>query len=177
MHLHCSVDLKYETIRHFGGQPLSVGDFACSTTYTQCFKGSLEVILEDMVIPSVVNPVVFTETRPWGHFERFSLNEPCTVKLVYVEANKRLSLQYHNKRDEFWKVIKGPAEVRTEDDTRVLQGGDTIMIPRKTIHRLGGLDESVIILEISYGEFDECDIVRLQDDYSRQLNNAAPVTH
>jgi mannose-6-phosphate isomerase len=138
---------------------------------------SPEVKLEDMVIPSVVNPAVFTETRPWGHYERYSLNEPCTVKLVYVEANKRLSLQYHNKRDEFWKVIKGPAEVRTEDNTRVLQEGDTIMIPRKTVHRLGGLEESVVILEISYGEFDECDIVRLQDDYSRQLNNAAPVTH
>ena len=175
--MHRSIDLKYEIIRHFGGQLVGVEHTACSTANTQCFMDSLEVKLEDMVIPSVVNPAVFTETRPWGHFERYSLNEPCTVKLVYVEANKRLSLQYHNKRDEFWKVIKGPAEVRTEDNTRVLQEGDTIMIPRKTVHRLGGIDESVVILEISYGEFDECDIVRLQDDYSRQLNNAAPVTH
>ncbi|MGI0037227.1 MAG: phosphomannose isomerase type II C-terminal cupin domain [Nitrososphaera sp.] len=141
------------------------------------FKDSLEFNLEEMVIPSVVNPMVFTENRPWGHFERYSLNEPCTVKLVYVEANRRLSLQYHNKRDEFWKVINGPAEVRTEDNTRVLQEGDTIMIPRKTVHRLGGLDRPAIILEISYGDFEESDIVRLQDDYSRQLDNAAPVAH
>ena len=128
-----------------------------------------------MVIPSIVNPVVYTEERPWGHFERYSLNEPCTVKLVYVEANRRLSLQYHNTRDEFWKVIKGPAEVTAEDETKLLQEGDTIMIPRKTIHRLSGLDNPVTILEISYGDFDESDIVRLQDDYSRQMNNATPV--
>ena len=134
-------------------------------------------MLGKLAVPSVVNPSVFSENRPWGHFERYSLNEPCTVKLVYVEANKRLSLQYHNLRDEFWKVIKGPAEVRTEAHTRVLQEGETIMIPRKTVHRLGGLDKPVVILEISYGEFDESDIVRLQDDYSRQITDAAQVTH
>jgi mannose-6-phosphate isomerase-like protein (cupin superfamily) len=57
-----------------------------------------------MVIPSIVNPEVLTEQRPWGIFERYSLNEPTTVKLIMVEANKRLSLQYHNNRDEFWAV-------------------------------------------------------------------------
>jgi mannose-6-phosphate isomerase len=120
-----------------------------------------------MVIPSIVNPQVMTEQRPWGLFERYSLNEPTTVKLIMVEANKRLSLQYHNNRDEFWKVIKGPVEVRTEDDTRVLESGDSILIPRKTVHRLGALDEPAIVLEISYGHFDESDIVRLEDDHQR----------
>jgi mannose-6-phosphate isomerase-like protein (cupin superfamily) len=121
-----------------------------------------------MVIPSPINPAIYSEERPWGHFERYSLNEPSTVKLVYVQPNKRLSLQYHSMRDEFWRVIKGPAEVRTEDITRTLEAGESIMIPRKTVHRLGALDEEVIILEVSYGQFDEQDIVRLQDDFRRE---------
>jgi mannose-6-phosphate isomerase-like protein (cupin superfamily) len=129
-----------------------------------------------MIIPSPANPTLYSEKRPWGYFERFSLNEPSTVKLVHVQPRKRLSLQYHNNRDEFWKVIRGPAEVRTEDDVQILVEDESIMIPRKTVHRLGALDHPVTILEISYGQFDEADIVRLQDDYSRQMDNRAPVT-
>ena len=125
------------------------------------------------IIPSIVNPSLYVEKRPWGHFERYTLNEPCTVKLVYVEPGKRLSLQYHHMRDEFWKVVKGPAEVRIEDKITVLQEGESVMIPRKTVHRLGGLDKQVVIMEVSYGHFDEADIVRLQDDHSRQIVKTA----
>lgn len=110
---------------------------------------------------------VTTENRPWGHFERFTLNEPCTVKLVYLDGDKRLSLQYHNKRSEFWKVIKGPVKVQIEKNIQTLQTGQMITIPKKTIHRLIGAGTDAIILEISTGEFDESDIVRLEDDYKR----------
>jgi mannose-6-phosphate isomerase len=145
---------------------------------THSFKGKpSEYAVRSMVIPSIVNPQVMTEQRPWGLFERYSLNEPTTVKLIMVEANRRLSLQYHNNRDEFWKVIKGPVEVRIEDKTKVLETGDSILITRKTVHRLGALDEPAIVLEIAYGQFDEEDIVRLEDDHSRQLNNSARAVH
>jgi mannose-1-phosphate guanylyltransferase len=114
------------------------------------------------------------ERRPWGHFERFTLNEPSTVKLVYVESGQRLSLQYHNHRTEFWKVVKGPIKVRIGDEHRILQTDDSVIVPDRTVHRLIGLRgvQQAIILEISFGEFDESDIVRLEDDYSRQMNKA-----
>jgi mannose-6-phosphate isomerase len=111
--------------------------------------------------------VVTAEARPWGKFERFTLNEPCTVKLVYLDGDKRLSLQYHNNRTEFWKVIRGPVKVQIGNDTKMLQTGESIIIPKKAIHRLIGVGTDSIILEISTGEFDETDIVRLEDDYKR----------
>lgn len=113
------------------------------------------------------------EKRPWGHFERFTLNEKCTVKLVYLDSDKRLSLQYHNNRSEFWKVIKGPVKVQIGNNkdtitTKLLHTGESITIPAKTVHRLiGDGSNNAIILEISTGEFDESDIVRLEDDYKR----------
>ncbi|HJS81732.1 MAG TPA: phosphomannose isomerase type II C-terminal cupin domain [Nitrososphaera sp.] len=110
---------------------------------------------------------MITEKRPWGHFERYTLNEPCTVKMVYLDGGKRLSLQYHNNRSEFWKVIKGPVKVQLNDDVKVLQTGDSITIPMKAVHRLIGAGTDGVILEISKGEFDESDIVRLEDDYKR----------
>jgi mannose-1-phosphate guanylyltransferase len=108
------------------------------------------------------------EVRPWGRFERFTLNEKSTVKLVYLDGGKRLSLQYHNNRTEFWKVINGPVKVQIGNETKTLQTGDSIEIPMKVTHRLIGAGHDAIILEISTGEFDESDIVRLEDDYARK---------
>jgi mannose-1-phosphate guanylyltransferase len=50
-----------------------------------------------------------------------------------------------------------------------LKTGETITIPPKTIHRLIGISgqDLAVILEISVGEFDESDIVRLEDDFKR----------
>jgi mannose-6-phosphate isomerase len=110
---------------------------------------------------------VYSESRPWGRFEKFHENKSCTVKLIYVNANSRLSLQYHKKRSEFWKVIKGTAMVEIDEKRTVLEEGDTVTIPRQAKHRVLALGSDCIILEISYGRFDENDIVRLEDDYQR----------
>ena len=110
---------------------------------------------------------IYSEIRPWGRFEKFHENKSCTVKLIYVNANSRLSLQYHKKRSEFWKVIKGTAVVEIDKKTIVLREGETITIPRQAKHRVLALKSNCIILEIAYGRFDENDIVRLEDDYQR----------
>ena len=110
---------------------------------------------------------IYSEIRPWGRFEKFHENKSCTVKLIYVNANSRLSLQYHKKRSEFWKVIKGTAVVEIDKKTIVLREGETITIPRQAKHRVLALESDCLILEIAYGRFDENDIVRLEDDYQR----------
>jgi mannose-6-phosphate isomerase len=110
---------------------------------------------------------VYSENRPWGRFEKFHENKPCTVKLIYINANSRLSLQYHNKRSEFWKVVKGTAIVELDGKIVILTEGEIIAIPRRAKHRVGALDSDCVILEIAYGKFDENDIVRIEDDYQR----------
>ncbi len=107
------------------------------------------------------------EHRPWGRFEQFVHNETCSVKLLYIKASSRLSLQYHKERKEVWKVVRGPVGVQIGD--RMLTGneGDEFEIPAGTKHRLQGLGSEGIILEISFGDFDEDDIVRLEDDFGR----------
>lgn len=110
---------------------------------------------------------VHSERRPWGRFEKFHENKPCTVKLIHVDPDSRLSLQYHKNRTELWKVIRGTAFVQLEDDSLILGEGDTLVIPRKAKHRLGARAEGCVILEITYGRFSESDIVRIEDDYKR----------
>jgi mannose-6-phosphate isomerase len=110
---------------------------------------------------------IYTEHRPWGRFEKFHENQLSTVKLIYINANSRLSLQYHRERSEFWKVIKGTAEVELNGKIIEVKEEETIDIPKGVRHRVKALDNNCVILEISYGRFDENDIVRIEDDYQR----------
>jgi mannose-1-phosphate guanylyltransferase/mannose-6-phosphate isomerase len=50
------------------------------------------------------------------------------------------------------------------------EAGEKLFIPRQTVHRLlAAGDQAARILEISLGEFDEEDIIRLKDVYSQAL--------
>ena len=59
----------------------------------------------------------YSEERPWGKFEQFCHNEEVTVKIITVNPNSRLSLQYHNNRDEFWRVLKGKGQFVLGEET------------------------------------------------------------
>ena len=110
---------------------------------------------------------VYCEKRPWGRFEKFNENTPCTVKLLYINQGSRLSLQYHTKRNEFWRIIKGQALVQVQDKKVHLTEGENIAIPKGAKHRITAPNSDCVILELSFGEFDENDIVRIEDDYKR----------
>ena len=113
---------------------------------------------------------IYTEDRPWGRFEKFHENQLSTVKLIYIKANSRLSLQYHRQRWEFWKVIKGTAQVELDGKIIEVKEEENIVIPKGVKHRVKALNNNCVILEISYGNFDENDIVRIEDDYERTNN-------
>jgi mannose-6-phosphate isomerase len=106
--------------------------------------------------------------KPWGEFEQYTLNQQSTVKILTTAPGGTLSSQYHFKRDELWIVLDDGAQVVL--DNEVLHPGpqEKIFIPRRTIHRLSAAgDKPVRVLEISFGDFDEGDIVRLEDVYGR----------
>ena len=52
------------------------------------------------------------------------------------------------------------------EDEILLESGKTASIPREKKHRLVGIDMSWVV-EVSYGDFSEEDIVRLEDKYGR----------
>ena|SRR5690606_23890744 len=110
---------------------------------------------------------VYEEVRPWGRFEKFVENQKCTVKLLHLNPNSQTSLQYHHKREEWWKLIKGSISVELNQEKMILNENDTIYIPKGSRHRVVNLDFPSTILEISFGEFDESDIVRIEDIYNR----------
>ena len=136
--------------------------------------------------------------KPWGAYLRFSgqskqqflktywsdisldpnLHESnFEPKILLVSPGSQLSLQYHARRQEKWRVLAGPAKIILGPDGTSLREaiyntGDVIEIPQGYWHRLAGTNNWAIIAEIwehtvPGNPSNEEDIVRVNDDYSR----------
>ena len=106
--------------------------------------------------------------KPWGKFEQFILNEISTVKILTIKPKQQFSLQSHKNRKEFWIFLDNPAKVTIGNKTLKTKKGDEMIIPKKTKHRIQAYNKPVRVLEISFGKFDEKDIVRTEDVYGRK---------
>lgn len=107
------------------------------------------------------------EERPWGNFERFTLNERTTVKIVTVLPREAISLQTHDHRDEFWRILSGEGEITIGGVRAKAEPGRQFFSPRGEEHRVEAGPSGLSFLEIAFGDFDEKDITRLEDRYGR----------
>ncbi len=105
--------------------------------------------------------------RPWGRFDQYAGNEHVTVSLMTVEPNQRLSLQSHSGRAELWIVLDDGCEIRIGEETHHPAAGDELWIPANTQHRLASTGPRVRVLEVAFGDWQEADIERFDDDYGR----------
>lgn len=107
------------------------------------------------------------EKRPWGDFERFTLNEKSTVKVITVRPGERLSLQSHTHRSEFWHILSGTGVITLNQERHAVHAGENFFSPMGHAHRMEGGPDGLIFLEIAFGDFDENDITRIDDTYGR----------
>jgi mannose-1-phosphate guanylyltransferase/mannose-6-phosphate isomerase len=108
--------------------------------------------------------------RPWGTYKILCEEERFKIKRVVITPGKRLSLQYHHHRSEHWIVVRGTALVTLGGEERFVHEGESVFIPKSSHHRLANPGKvDLEIVEIQGGEYlGEDDIVRLDDDFSRQ---------
>jgi mannose-1-phosphate guanylyltransferase/mannose-6-phosphate isomerase len=121
-----------------------------------------------MTAPRDVPPEPLSSARPWGGFLQLTSDEPVTVKVMTVMPGQRLSRQRHAKRAEYWLVLDDGLQAWVDDEAVPSQRGATVWIPCGSVHRLGNVGSTAgRVLEVAFGEFDEDDIERLDDDYAR----------
>jgi len=100
-------------------------------------------------------------------------------RFLIINPNSRLSWQWHQKRSEWWKLIKGPAGIMlSHNDIQpenfiVKNTGSTIKVEPTIRHRIIGLKTIAIVAEIwIHTDINNLsnanDIVRVEDDYMSQ---------
>lgn len=161
-------------------------------------KGDVMASAEKYLLKTGFTIAVKDFNRPWGGFfvldeslakqfgqlyfpgidlSTLKISGKLSPKILMVEANKRLSWQYHHRRAEIWKLVAGTAGVVTSDNDeegqmKRLEKGEIIRLKQGQRHRLVGLDGWGMIAEIwqhtdADHPSDEDDIVRVQDDFGR----------
>lgn len=112
--------------------------------------------------------------KPWGHEEIWALTDRYCGKILVIETGKRLSLQLHEQKDEWVRVLSGRLRLLLEDEDGVdrimeLGPGQGAHVPVGRRHRYEAIERAEVI-EVSTPELD--DVVRLQDDFGREGTSA-----
>lgn len=112
-------------------------------------------------------PEIDRVQRPWGNFSQYANNQEVTVSLMQVKSGQRLSLQSHTGRAELWIVLDDGAEVQVGEQVHYPVQGEEIWIPAETKHRLSSTGPAVRVLEVAFGNWQQEDITRYDDDFNR----------
>ncbi len=112
-----------------------------------------------------------TVHRPWGTYTILNDSDAYKVKKITVKPGKRLSLQKHTHRSEYWVVVSGIADIQIGDTMYRKKAGESVFIPAGEKHRLTNNGTvPVDIIETQTGDyFGEDDIIRIEDDFNRAV--------
>jgi quercetin dioxygenase-like cupin family protein len=113
--------------------------------------------------------------KPWGHEIIWAVTDRYVGKVLHIKKGGKLSLQYHQTKDETVMVWSG--RMRFEHFAEGQEPQHTDMGPGEAFHVTPGLRHRMIALEdtdvfeVSTTELD--DVVRLEDAYGRQGTSKA----
>jgi len=102
--------------------------------------------------------------KPWGYEIWFAQTDKYVGKLLYIKKGYRLSLQYHEVKDETLYILSGIVDVTVGNTVKRMTSGEGFRIFSGTKHRMEAIEDATLI-EVSTPEID--DVVRLEDDYGR----------
>ena len=103
----------------------------------------------------------------WGYYINIVSNDyGYKIKQLFINPNKQLSLESHNKRSEHWLVIKGNPKIVIEDKSLELKPDDHFYIPVNKKHRIENETNEIIeVIEVQFGNYlREDDIITYEDD-------------
>jgi|TARA_R110000787_G_scaffold96618_2_gene200062 mannose-6-phosphate isomerase len=105
--------------------------------------------------------------KPWGFEYIWAETDGYVAKMLHINPKQRLSLQYHEIKEETVYVLEGVL-LNWEDEEGPPQKynmGSHLHIKPKQVHRFGAGKEMVRLMEVSTPHLD--DVVRITDDYDR----------
>ena len=108
-------------------------------------------------------------SKPWGSELWFAHTDRYAGKILRVRAGCRLSVQFHEEKDETSYVLSGRVIVSQGDSadqltTRELGPGESWRNQPRIVHTLEAVEDAEIV-EVSTPQLE--DVVRLEDRYGR----------
>lgn len=157
---------------------------------------ALRIIKDQLILKHGLVMDDIDEHKPWGAYYRFSLDQKakfmslfyqdCNVdvegdvnpKILVFEPGKKISLQYHERRDEIWRVLYGEVEAYFGEgdklgEYKTYKTREVFTYAAKFRHKGGASTADwAIVAEIwrhtNPGALsDENDNIRLADDFGR----------
>ena len=115
-----------------------------------------------------------TVQKPWGYEIWYAWTDQYVGKIIHVNAGQKLSLQYHNHKDETSYLLTGSMNLTKGPDadhltvTEIHAGHQWRNRPLE-VHTIEAITDSDV-LEVSTPFLE--DVVRLKDAYGREGTNA-----
>ena len=105
--------------------------------------------------------------KHWGHELIWAQTDGYVAKILHINAAQRLSLQYHEQKEETVYVLEGTLLNWTDESSPPQRYGPGAIFHVKPnqIHRFGAGDGLVKLVEVSTPHLD--DVIRIADDYKR----------
>jgi len=120
-------------------------------------------------LPAVTRAELSRVDKPWGYELRWAMTDRYLGKVLHINRGEALSLQYHERKDEYQYVVSGSVDIELGGPDGALTkhrltAGDTLHIKPGTRHRITAVEDTDIF-EVSTPEGE--DVVRIADRYGR----------
>jgi len=106
--------------------------------------------------------------KPWGHEIIWAETAAYVGKILFIRKGQKLSLQYHNVKEETIYVHSGSMIFTAGEEGRLVEKklgpGESHHIPPLMQHRMEAIEDCTVF-EVSTPHLD--DVVRLEDAYGR----------
>ena len=96
------------------------------------------------------------EKRIWGeyrvlYFQQFDNGMKSITKELVVIPGRSISYQKHKHRSETWTVVKGKGQLLINDQVRIIEEGESVVINKEDRYSIKAIDE-LHIIEVQIGD-------------------------
>ncbi|WP_289108568.1 sugar phosphate nucleotidyltransferase [uncultured Dubosiella sp.] len=102
------------------------------------------------IVDDIEQEIMFAE-KSWGSYQVLDVGEESLTIKVTLYAGNKMSVHYHQNRDEVWTVISGRGKCIINDNERLIGVGDIVTMQANQIHSVEALTDLQMI-EVQIGK-------------------------
>lgn len=102
------------------------------------------------IVDQIEHEIMFAE-KSWGSYQVLDIGASSLTIKVTLNAGNRMSMHYHQNRDEVWTVISGNGKCVVDGHEQLIGVGDIVTIQVNQLHTVEALTDLQMI-EVQIGE-------------------------